>query len=54
MGWQGGYHTGRVGDALLRERRRRESRMRSAPRSYSATAVRGEDEPAAGLYSETV
>ena len=33
MGWRRGYHIGRVGDALLRERRRRESRMRSAGRT---------------------
>ena len=50
MGWRRGYHIGRVGDALLRERRRRESRMRSAGRTRfqltpdSASGVRVERE----------
>ena len=45
MGCQGGYHIGRVGDALLRERRRRESGMMSAGRTrfqLTPDSVRGE------------
>ncbi len=45
MGSQGGYHIGRFGDALLRERRRRESRKRSAGRTrfqLTPDSVRGE------------
>ena len=45
MGRQGGYHIGRVGDALLWERRRRESGMRSAGRTrfqLTPDSVRGE------------
>ena len=45
MGSQGGYHTGRFGDALLRERRRRKSRKRSAGRTrfqLTPDSVRGE------------